>query len=318
LPDAQAASPAAGPAPQAGRVLVTGANGQLGQRLLLRLAGERPLRAVVRSARAEAQVASLQRHAAVETRVLDYTDAAALSRAAEGCSHAIHLVGILKESATSSYEEAHERTTRALAQAADACGLRRIVTLGILGSEPGVRNACLASKGRAEAILLAAKTPALVLRVPMVLGERDPASRALRNQSLAPWVFLTRGGASLEQPIYAGDVVEALVAGVSKPGLDDLALDLAGPESLTRRALLERAAALYGRSLRVIPVPRPVVSAAAWLLETLSQSPPVTRAMLGVLDHDDDVDPSDACRRLGIQLTSLDETLRRCVGPEAN
>jgi hypothetical protein len=39
--------------------------------------------------------------------------------------------------------------------------------------------------------------------------------------------------------------------------------------------------------------------------------------MLGVLDHDDAVDPSDATRRLGIELTPLDETLRRCAGPEA-
>ena len=43
--------------------------------------------------------------------------------------------------------------------------------------------------------------------------------------------------------------------------------------------------------------------------------PPVTRAMLGVLNHDDDVDPAEPCRRLGLELTPLDETLRRCVGP---
>ena len=37
--------------------------------------------------------------------------------------------------------------------------------------------------------------------------------------------------------------------------------------------------------------------------------------MLGVLDHDDDIDPRPACARLGLALTPLDETLRRCVGP---
>ena len=35
--------------------------------------------------------------------------------------------------------------------------------------------------------------------------------------------------------------------------------------------------------------------------------------MLGVLEHDDDIDPMPACRRLGIQLTPLDETLRRAL-----
>jgi uncharacterized protein YbjT (DUF2867 family) len=297
-----------------GRVLVTGANGHLGRRLLARLAGERPLRAVVRSERAARQVEGAAR---VETLVLDYADADALTRAAEGCSQAVHLVGIIKEGSTSRYEQAHEATTRALCRAAEARGLQRIVVLGILGSHPEARNACLASRGRAERILLEAKTPALVLRVPMVLGEGDFASRALRGQATAPVVFLTRGGASREQPIYAGDVVEALVAGVGRPDLDDVALDLAGPESLSHRDLVARAAALHGRSPRCVPVPLALANALAALLEAVSKDPPVTRAMLGVLDHDDDVDPSEACTRLGLHLTPLDETLRRCVGPEA-
>jgi uncharacterized protein YbjT (DUF2867 family) len=299
---------------QAGCVLVTGANGHLGRRLLVRLAGERPLRAVVRSERAARAVAAA---ADVETRVLDYADAEALRAAAAGCSHAVHLVGIVKEGSTSSYRRAHEATCEAMAAAADAVGLQRLVYLSILGSEPGSPNPCLASKGRAEQILLGAKTPALVLRVPMVLGEGDPASRALRNQARAPFVFVTRGGASREQPIYAGDVVEAVVAGLTREELDDASIDLAGPESLSRRELLARAAALHGRRLRALPLPLALVRGLAGLMELASADPPLTRAMLGVLDHDDDIDPSEGCRRLGIGLTSLDETLRRCVGAEA-
>lgn len=300
--------------PEQGRVLVTGANGHLGRRLLARLSGERPLRAVVRSERAALKV----RNAAdVETLVLDYADADALTQAAEGCSHAVHLVGIIKEGSSSSYEQAHEATTRALARAAEAQGLRRIVYLGILGSHPEARNRCLASKGRAERILLEAKAPALVLRVAMVLGEGDVASRALRGQASAPVLFQARGGASREQPIYAGDVIDALVAGVSRHGLDNLALDLAGPDSTTHRDLVARASALHGRRPRTVPVPLGLVKAVALALESLSKDPPITRSMLGVLDHDDDVDPAPACARLGIDLTPLEETLRRCVGPEA-
>lgn len=300
-----------------GRVLVTGANGHLGRRLLVALSGAQPpreTRALVRSERAARQVAAAAA-AGVETVVLDYADAAALGRAAEGCTHAVHLVGILKESSTSRYPQAHEETARALARAAESRGLQRIVYLSILGSHPDARNACLASKGRAEAILLEAKTPALVLRVPMVLGEGDLASRALRRQARSTLAPLLRGGASREQPIYAGDVVEAILAGVTKPDLDDLALDLAGPESLSRRALLERAARLHGSRPRVIPVPLSANLALAWLLERVLPDPPVTPAMLGVLDHDDVVDPSAACRRLALELTPLDETLRRCVAP---
>lgn len=297
-----------------GTILVSGANGNLGRRLLQRLAGTYALRAVVRSERAALAVRAAGALPAPELLVLDYADEEGLAAAARGCTHAVHFVGILKESRTSRYVDAHERACEALARAADAAGLRRIVYPSILGSRPDSPNACLASKGRAEQILLGARTPALVLRVPMVLGENDFAAAALRARARSPAALLVRGGASFEQPIYAGDLVEAIVRGLDAPGLDDVALDLAGPESLTQRALVARAAALLGaRPPRVIRLPRAVAFAGAWLAERLLADPPVTRAMLDVLDHDDRIDPADACRRLGISLTPLDEALRRCL-----
>jgi NADH dehydrogenase len=299
-----------------GPVLVTGANGNLGRRLLRRLAGTHALRAVVRSERAAAAVRSAAAGAASapELLVLDHADAQRLGAAASGCTHAVHLVGILKETRTSRYRDAHERSCEALARAADASGLRRIVYPSILGSRPDSTNPCLASKGRAERILLDARAPAHVLRVPMVLGEEDHAAAALRARALSARALLLRGGASLEQPIDAADVVEAIARGLDAPGLDDAVLDLAGPESLSQRALVARAAAVLGVAApRVLALPRSLALAGAWLAERLLADPPVTRAMLGVLDHDDRIDPAEACRRLGITLTPLDGTLRRCL-----
>jgi len=298
-----------------GPILVTGANGNLGRRLLHRLAGFHALRAVVRSERAAEAVRAAGAVPAPEIRVLDYRDVPRLADAAGGCTHAVHFVGILKEGRTSRYRDAHERSCEALARAAEAAGLRRIVYPSILGARPDSPNACLASKGRAERILLDSRVPALVLRVPMVLGEDDHAAIALRARASARRAVLVRGGASVEQPIYAGDVTEAIARGLDAPGLDDVALDLAGPESLSHHALVARAAALLGAPApRVIPLPRTVAFAGAWLAERLLADPPVTPAMLGVLDQDDRIDPAPACARLGISLTPLDEALRRCLG----
>jgi uncharacterized protein YbjT (DUF2867 family) len=302
-----------------GPVLVTGANGNLGRRLLRRLAGTHALRAVVRSERAAAAVRSAGAAPAPEVLVLDTTDAQSLGAAASGCTHAVHLVGILKETRSSRYQDAHERSCETLARAADAAGLRRIVYPSILGSRPDSPNACLASKGRAERILLDARAPALVLRVPMVLGGEDHAAAALRARALSARALLLRGGASLEQPIHAGDVVEAIVRGLDAPGLDDAVLDLAGPESISHRELIARCAAVLGvPAPRILPLPRALALAGAWLAERLLADPPVTRAMLGVLDHDDRIDPADACRRLGITLTPLDEMLRLSVAAAAS
>jgi uncharacterized protein YbjT (DUF2867 family) len=304
------------PATDLGRVLVTGANGHLGRALIARLASGRApaaaVRAVVRSERAAATVRALPQ--APEVAVVDYADAEALARAAAGCQAAVHLVGILKEAPGTSYEDAHERTARALAAALPRAGLHRVVYLSILGAGVDSPNACLASKARAEAILLAAPLETTALRVPMVLGGDDYATAALRARARARVVPLVRGGASLEQPIDAADVVEAIVAALVRPGLAGRILDLAGPESLPRRALLRRTAALAGApEPTVIPIPLAAVRAFAGLAQRLTGNPPLTTAMLGVLEHDDRVDPAPACRALGIELTPLDETLRRCL-----
>ena len=251
--------------------------------------------------------------AAIRIVELDCRNADALAAAAEGCDCAVHLVGILKETAANRYVDAHERATQALVTAAAAARLRRIVSVSILGSDPRSPNAALASKGRAESMLLDAATPALVLRVPMVLGEDDHATRALRRQARGRMVFLLRGE-SLEQPIYAADVVEAIVAGICRPGDEHAAIDLAGPESLSRAALVKRAAACVGKQPRCVSLPLAPVLGLAWLAQRFMANPPITPAMLEVLDHDDCIDAGSAAAKLGIRLTPLDEMLRRCVG----
>ena len=255
------------------RLLITGANGQLGRRLLERIARVEPpipVRAVVRSQRSAAALAELPVQIQPETVVLDYHDLDLLTEAARGCHYAVHLVGIIKESSKSRYRDAHEASARAVADAAAAAGLQRVVYLSILGADPDSSNACLASKGRAEKILLDAKTPALILRVPMVLGPGDATASIVRREAMARVLPLIAGGSSLTQPIYAGDVVDAILSGLNRSELANVSLDLAGPESLPQREFIERAARLHGRRPRIVPIPRglldlwPASRSSAW------------------------------------------------------
>jgi NADH dehydrogenase len=300
---------------QLSRVLITGANGHLGRRLIARLEGQRPVRAVVRST-AAARLVNEGRNAPIDTVIVDYTQASAMRRACEDCGAVVHLAGILKATARNPYDVAHEGTCRALASAAEAAGVARIVYLSILGARPDAKNACLASKGRAERLLLDGVVPSVVLRVPMVLGEGDYASAALLRRARGPRAILLRA-ASREQPIYAGDVVEAIVAVLDRPDLERAALDLAGPESLTRRALVLRAARVLGTRPSVVSLPLALGLAGAAVLERTMSDPPVTTAMLGVLDHDDAIDPLPGAERLGIRLTPLEDTLERIARENA-
>jgi uncharacterized protein YbjT (DUF2867 family) len=294
-------------------ILITGANGNLGRRLISELAGRVSVRAVVRSERAARQLDGSPGD--VEVRVVDYLDQAGMNEAARDCLGVVHLVGIIKESASSSFEAAHEGTTGVVVEAARQAGAQHLVYLSILGARPDADNACLASKGRAEEIIEQSGLSALILRVPMVLSEGDYATRALASRARSRLVLQFRAE-SLEQPIYAADVLSAVRRGL---GLEGRAVsgsfDLAGPESLSRAALTHRAAEVLGQPLpKVISLPIGLGMAIAGLLERLLSSPPFSRAMLGVLDHDDLIDPGSSLMALGVTLTPLNEALRLCLG----
>ena len=294
------------------RILLTGANGHLGRLVIRALADDAdalPVRAVVRSENAARSLDDLPSPERREVRIIDYRDRTGLEAAAQGCDAAIHLVGILKATRANRYESAHEQPAEALSAACSAAGVGRIVHTSIHGADPASGNGCLASRGRTDDILLASPVPAVILRVPMVLGPGDIAAEALRRQATSGRARLVRGGAALQQPIAAADVVAALLAACRTGAPADVVLELAGPESLTHRELVERTARILGREVAFASTPMFAARAFAWLAETLSANPPLTRDMLEVLEQDDAVDPEPARRALGIELTPLDRAL---------
>lgn len=292
------------------KVLVTGANGHLGRRLIGEIADTIDVIAVVRS-RWAADTLKAEFGDRIEVSVVDYSDAETLGGLLQGVDYAVHLVGIIKESRANPFEVAHEDSCRAICAAAEKAGIHGIIHLSILGSAVTSSNACFASRAKAEGILCGGKVPTRVIAVPMVLGEGDYASRALLRQASARIAVTFRSG-SLEQPIYAGDVTKIIRHSIETGFVEDR-IEIAGPESLSRKDLIKRASALLGvRPPLVLSLPMGLGRLLARVAE-MAKNPPLTRAMLGVLDHDDCVDPAPACRHLGLELTSLDEMLTRVL-----
>jgi NADH dehydrogenase len=298
------------------KIAITGANGHLGIRLVGRLLGkqnhqpdaEADVIAIVRSESARSKL--IQRFPDLAVHVVRYSDPEALDLALRGCDVVVHLVGIIKESKNSSFYEAHEASCTALLSAAGANSIQRIVYMSINGTHVDSANRCLVSRANAENILRSGEIPIKIIKVPMVLGENDFASFALKKKASSTLAFTLRSG-SMEQPIYAGDVINAIVGAIEKPAVSET-VNLAGVESVTREQLTHRAAEVLGTSTRVVSLPVWVGFSIAWILEWLP-NPPMSRAMLGVLDHDDVVDVTQGCAELGLTLTTLDETLKKVL-----
>ena len=232
-----------------------------------------------------------------------------------GVDAVAHTVGILKESTDNRYTDAHEGSIRALCEGAERTGCQRVVYLSILGAHPESQNPCLASKGRAETILLERLPGSLVLRLPMVLGGGDPASAALRARAHANRTWLLGGGHARDQPIDVRDATAALVAALRNPSLCG-ALDLAGPDALPHRELLLRVAERLGTSPAIGTLPVALARGAAWVAERVLGNPPLSVAMLDVLLQDDAVDADRAWATLGLTPHTLDESLDHWFGKE--
>ena len=284
------------------KIILAGANGHLGRRLIEAIGSQHEIVAVVRSLSAAQLLIQLP----CQVAIVAYSKHHQLTKAAQGCDLMINLTGIIKATRTNSYFQAHEETASALVAACQAAGVPRIIALGICGTSLSSSNACFRSRAAAEQVMCEGIPTTTILRVPMVLGEGDYASRALLKKSSRAFSLCFRS-ASLEQPVYAGDVIAALsrLLDVEAPGV----LELAGPESLSRSSLIQRTAAVSRQgTVAVISIPLAVGLLMAYVLETLVSNPPVTRDMLGVLDHDDQTE-SDTAERLGISLTPLDKML---------
>ena len=286
------------------KVVVAGANGNLGRRLIGALGNAHQVLALVRSPAAAEHLIALP----CQVAIVGYQDVERLSALIEDFDVLINLTGIIKASRLNTYVKAHEEVARGLVAACQRAGVERLIALGICGSDEEAANACFRSRAACERIQLEGSQDAVILRVPMVLGEGDFASAALIRNAVSRLAFTFRAS-SLEQPIYAGDVIAAIEQLLGSPvrGI----ITLAGPESLPRKQLITRCAALIENDAnRVVSLPMALGLGIAFVLERLMRSPPVTRAMLGVLDHDDHFDepvPSE----LELTLTPLDVMLKR-------
>ena len=126
-------------------IIVTGANGNLGKRLLSNMT-DHPIRALVRSASAKAKLQRFVDEQAlkhVEIKECNYLDAQAMSEATRDGFYLVHLVGIIKETKTTTFFSAHEQPANILKQALQGSQVKRITYLSLFGAAEEAHNPCL-------------------------------------------------------------------------------------------------------------------------------------------------------------------------------
>lgn len=181
---------------------------------------------------------------------------ASVARAVDGADAVVNLVGILAESGRQTFGAVQAQGAKAVAEACARAGITNVVQMSALGADADSVSDYAASKAFGEAAVLAAAPTAVVMRPSIVFGPEDQFfNRFASLARFAPALPLIGGGETRFQPVYVGDVAEAIVAALTGKARPGATYELGGPAVASFRALIEYILAETGRDRLLVPVP---------------------------------------------------------------
>lgn len=197
------------------------------------------------------------------------TEEATVARAVEGADCVVNLVGILAEERRGAFDAVHAEGAGRIARLAAAAGASRLVHVSAIGADPASPSRYGASKARGEALVRAAFPAAVILRPSVVFGPEDQFfNRFAALAQLLPVMPVIAGDTRI-QPVYVGDVADAVIAVLDRPGLAGGLYELGGPGVFSLRGILRYILSVTRRNRRPITIPGSLARLEASILERL-------------------------------------------------
>jgi NADH dehydrogenase len=273
---------------RSGLVTVFGGTGFIGRHLVRRLAArELRIRVVSRNWRVHGRV--LQPMGDVGQIVggpADLSSEAALAQLLAGSDAVINLIGILYESRRQTFAEVHGELPGRIARAALAAGIPRMVQISAIGADPNARSAYARSKAQGEQAVRTALRAATILRPSIVVGPEDGFfNRFAAMARLLPALPLIGGGRTRFQPVWVGDVADAIVAALEREDARGATFELGGPKVYSFAELMRYMLKVVGRRRLLLPLSFEVATLQARVMELLP-APPLTRDQVELLKTD--------------------------------
>jgi uncharacterized protein YbjT (DUF2867 family) len=240
---------------------------------------------------------------------------AAVHRAVEGADLVVNLVGILAERRAGDFQRIQGEGAGRVARLAAAAGVARLVQMSAIGADPASPSRYGSSKAAGEQAVRAAFPTATILRPSLVFGPEDALFNRFATMAQRLPIMPVIAGATRFQPVYVGDVADAVIAGLTRLDAAGLTYELGGPLVLSMRELLTYVLTQTERHRRLVTLPMFLVRLQAAVLEHLPGKL-LTRDQLAMLQRDNVVAGDvPGLADLGIVPTPMDlvvpEYLRR-------
>ena len=296
-----------------GTVLVTGGTGFVGSHIVHRLrTEERPVRCLVRRVQNAERLATW----GCELAEGDVTDRESVRRALSGCELVVHLVAI-RQGKPQQFQRVMSDATRDLVAGAQEVGVRRFVLMSALGTSEDTKDLVpyYRAKWDMEQAVKGSGLEHVTFRPSFVFGRDGGILQTFRRVArLAPVTPIVGAGTQRIQPIWVDDVAAYFAAALDKPDAANRTFELGGPDAVSWNEFWERLKRALGVRRPSVHVPIALMRANAVIAERLPGNVPLTRDLLTMLEHGDNVvSNDDAERTFALPLVPLDEQLRRAA-----
>jgi uncharacterized protein YbjT (DUF2867 family) len=236
---------------------------------------------------------------------------ASVAAAVAGSQAVINASGIPFQRGRQRYEAVHVAGARAIADAAKAAGVQRLVHISGIGADQrNSINKFIRSKVDAEDAIVAGFPNATFLRLSVVFGPEDAMfNRMAQIARQAPFLPVVGNGLAKVQPVYVGDVGSAAVAALERPDTARTVFELGGPRVYTYREIGELVLREIDRRKRIVGIPAGLMKIAGFFAEFLPV-PPLTHDQVDLLVTDNIVRPgAPGLAQLGITPTAAEAIL---------
>lgn len=236
-----------------------------------------------------------------------------LERALDGATVALNLVGLLYETGRQGFQAVHVMGARNVAETAKTKGVQRLVQMSALGADEHSPSKYGRTKAEAEIEVRAVYPGATIVRPSIVFGPGDGFfNKFAAMAQISPILPLIGGGKTLFQPVYVGDVGQALARMVTDPATAGQTYELGGPGTFSFRELLEMMLAETDQRRFLAPIPFPLARLLGQVgeLTAFMMAPPVTSDQVELLKTDNVVSGQyPGLTDLGVTPTTLESVL---------
>jgi uncharacterized protein YbjT (DUF2867 family) len=233
-----------------------------------------------------------------------------IAAAVAGADLVVNLVGILYEGGRQRFRNVHAEGAARIARAARSAGVESLVHVSAIGADPHAASLYARSKAEGEAAMRTEFPGATILRPSIMFGPEDHFfNRFATLARFAPALPLIGGGHTKFQPVYVGDVAEAIMVALLQPQAKGKLFEFGGPRIYSFRDLMELTLRETGRDRLLVNLPFGLAKLEAAFLELLPV-PPLTRDQVELLKHDNVVAQGAATLAdLGIAPTAVESIL---------